>query len=88
MPDLDLHLPPLGMGAEMARRSQAASLIYTPKQRLVAELHPNGTAAPKDLDRSTNGSAFERPTADSDLSISIGETCSVSRGDDSVLRRK
>jgi hypothetical protein len=63
-------------------------LICTPKQRLVAELHPNGTVAPKDLDRSTNRSAFERPTADSDLSISIGETCSVSRGDDSVLPRK
>ena len=54
----------------------------------VAGLHLNGIVDPVVLDGSTNGSAFERPSADSDLSISGGETFSVSSVDDSVLRRK
>lgn len=62
-PDLDQHPPPFRMGAEMARGSESAFLICTPKPRLCRGLHPNGTIAPMDLDRSTNGSNFERPTA-------------------------
>jgi hypothetical protein len=62
-PDLDQHPPPFRMGAEMARGSESAFLICTPKPRLCRGLHPNGTIAPMDLDRSTNGSNFEHPTA-------------------------
>jgi hypothetical protein len=39
-PDLDQHLPPLRMGAEMARGSESAFLICTPKQRLCRRIAP------------------------------------------------
>ena len=35
----------------------------TPRPGTLPGLHPNGTIAPMDLDRSTNGSNFERLTA-------------------------
>lgn len=38
--DLDQRLPPLRMGAEMARCSESAFLICTPKQRLCRRIAP------------------------------------------------
>jgi hypothetical protein len=51
-PNLDQHPRPFRMGAEMARGSESAFLICIPKPRLCRGLHPNGTVAPMDLDRS------------------------------------
>jgi hypothetical protein len=39
-PNLDQHLPPLRMGSEMARGSESAFLIRTPKQRLCRRIAP------------------------------------------------
>ena len=39
-PDLDQHPPPFRMGAEMARGSESAFLICTPKQRLCRRIAP------------------------------------------------
>jgi hypothetical protein len=74
--------------AEMAEGSESAFLRALKATTFVAGLHLNGIVAPVVLDGPTNGSAFERPSADSDLTISVGEMCSVSSVDDSVLRRK
>jgi hypothetical protein len=72
----------------MAEGSESAFLRALKATTFVAGLHLNGIVAPVVLDGPTNGSAFERPSADSDLTISVGEMCSVSSVDDSVLRRK
>jgi hypothetical protein len=44
--------------------------VHSKTTTFVAGLHLNGIVAPVVLDGSTNGSAFERPSADPDLSIS------------------
>jgi hypothetical protein len=87
-PDLIQYLLPLRIGPKWPKAQSRPSYVHSKATTFVAGLHLNGIVDPVVLDGSTNGSAFERPSADSDLSISGGETFSVSSVDDSVLRRK